>query len=100
MEQHFFIYLITNPNNKVIYTGMRNNLVRRVHEHKEKFIEGFTKKYNVVKLVYCEIHKDSYSAIAREKQIKGGPRKRKIELIEKMNPKWKDLSSELSSFDG
>ena len=87
---------MTNNNNTVIYTGVTNDLSRRVYEHKEKIIEGFTKKYNVVNLVYYEIYNDSYSAIAREKQIKAGSRKRKIELIERINPEWKDLSLELN----
>ncbi len=83
-------------NNTVIYTCVTNDLSRRVYEHKEKIIEGFSKKYNVVNLVYYEIYNDSYSAIAREKQIKAGSRKRKIELIERINPEWKDLSLELN----
>ena len=87
---------MTNNNNTVIYTGVTNDLSRRVYEHKEKIIEGFSKKYNVVNLVYYEIYNDSYSAIAREKQIKAGSRKRKIELIERINPEWKDLSLELN----
>lgn len=86
---------MTNNNNTVIYTGMTNNLMRRVYEHKEKLIDGFTKKYNATKLVFYEIYKDSYTAIQREKQIKAGSRKKKVALIESLNPKWKDLSSEI-----
>lgn len=96
MGQQFFVYLMTNPNNTVIYTGMTNKLARRVSEHKEKMIEGFTKKYNVVKLVYYEIYKDSYSAIEREEQFKAGSRREKVKLVEQNNPEWKDLSSEIS----
>lgn len=86
---------MTNSNNTVIYTGMTNDLKRRIYEHKEKLIEGFIKRYNVTKLVYYEIYKSSYSAISREKQIKAGSRKKKIQLIEKANPEWKDLASEI-----
>ena len=74
---------------------MTNNLIRRVYEHKEKMIDGFTKKYNCTKLVYYEIFNDPYNAIAREKQIKAGSRKKKIELINSMNPNWKDLYDDL-----
>jgi putative endonuclease len=87
--------MMTNLHNKVIYTGVTNDLRKRVYQHKEKFIEGFTKKYNITKLVYYEIYKDPYSAIKREKQIKAGSRKKKVVLIETINPEWKDLSSEI-----
>jgi putative endonuclease len=86
---------MTNKSNNVLYTGMTNNLIRRVYEHKEKIIDGFTKKYNCTKLVYYEIFNDPYNAIAREKQIKAGSRKKKIELINSMNPNWKDLYDDL-----
>jgi putative endonuclease len=86
---------MTNNNNSVLYTGMTNNLIRRVYEHKEKIIDGFTKKYNCTKLVYYEIFNDPYNAIAREKQIKAGSRKKKIDLINSMNPNWKDLYDDL-----
>ena len=76
---------MTNKNNHVLYTGMTNNLKRRVYEHKEKLINGFTKKYNVTKLVYYEVFDDPASAIVREKQIKGGSRQKKIDLINNMN---------------
>ena len=95
MDKQYFIYMMTNNSNTVVYTGMTNNLKRRIYEHKEKLIDGFTKKYNVTKLVYYEIYKDSYSAIRREKQIKAGSRKKKLTLIESVNPAWKDLSSEI-----
>ncbi len=77
---------------KTLYTGMTNNLNRRVYEHKNKLIEGFTKKYNIDKLIYFELFNNPKDAIRREKQIKGWIRKKKIELIESMNPEWKDLS--------
>ena len=76
---------MTNKNNSVLYTGITNNLKRRTYEHKEKLINGFTKKYNVTKLVYYEILRDAKTAILREKQIKGGSRVKKIKLIERMN---------------
>ena len=79
---------------KTLYVGMTNNLERRVYEHKNKLIEGFTKKYNINKLVYYETFDNVNDAIRREKQIKGWLRIKKIKLIESMNPKWKDLSEE------
>jgi putative endonuclease len=75
----------------VLYTGMTNNLLRRVWQHKSKLIEGFTKKYNVTKLVYYEKLDSRSEAVMREKQIKAGSRKKKIELINNLNPEWKDL---------
>ena len=83
---------MTNKTNKVLYTGVTNDLNRRVYEHKEKQAEGFTKQYNVDKLVYYEVCEDIESAILREKQIKGWLRRKKIALIESMNPEWRDLS--------
>ncbi len=84
---------MTNWSNKVIYTGVTNDLKRRVYEHKNKLIPGFTKKYNVNKLVYFDYTTDIKAAIAREKQIKGWTRQKKIELIESMNPQWGDLAA-------
>ena len=78
MDNQYFVYLLTNKNNTVIYTGVTNDLKRRVYEHKEKLIDGFTKKYNVNKLVYFETTNDINSAIKREKQIKAGSNKRKL----------------------
>ena len=75
-----------------LYTGVTNNLVRRVYEHKHKLVEGFTKKYNITRLVYYETTEDVKAAIAREKQIKGWVRRKKIELIKSVNLEWKDLS--------
>lgn len=86
MNKTFYVYILTNKNNTVLYTGVTDNLVRRVFEHKEKLIEGFTKKYNCINLVWYEQHVDSLNAIAREKQIKGGSRKKKENLINQMNP--------------
>lgn len=95
MDYQYFVYLMTNKNNTVIYTGVTNDLKRRVYEHKEKLIDGFTKKYNVNKLVYFEFTSDINSAIQREKQIKAGSRKKKIDLINSINPEWKDLYNEI-----
>ena len=86
--------MMSNWNDKVLYTGITNNLERRVYEHKNKIIKGFTAKYNVNKLVYFDYTEDVSSAISREKQIKGWSRLKKNELIENTNPKWKDLSEE------
>jgi putative endonuclease len=91
MDRYYYIYIMTNKNNTVLYTGITNNLTRRVYEHKEKVIEGFTKKYNITKLIYYEVFRDVKSAIFREKQIKGGSRIKKIKLVNNMNPEWKDL---------
>ena len=89
---NYYVYILTNWNNKVMYVGVTNDLQRRISEHKSKLIEGFTKKYNVNKLVYYEHTTDIYSAIAREKEIKGWKRYKKDELVVSINPKWKDLS--------
>ncbi len=86
-----YIYILTNASDRVLYTGVTSNLVKRVYEHKEKMIEGFTKKYNINKLIYYEVFDDIESAIEREKQIKAGSRKKKMELINSMNPAFKDL---------
>jgi putative endonuclease len=82
---------MTNKKNTVLYTGVTNNLRRRVYEHKEKLIKGFTKKYNISKLVYCEVFDRIGDAITREKQIKGGSRQKKIDLINSINKDWQDL---------
>jgi len=95
MDKNFFVYIMTNKNNTVLYTGVTNNLIRRVYEHKEKLIEGFTKKYNCSKLVWYEVYDDSYNAIAREKQIKAGSRKKKLDLINSFNPEWKDIYNDI-----
>ncbi len=81
----YYVYILTNKNNTVLYVGVTNNLVRRVWEHKSKLIGGFTKKYNVTKLVYFEKYNDPTSAIVREKQLKAGSRKKKLELINALN---------------
>jgi putative endonuclease len=87
----YYVYILTNKSNKVLYVGITNNLVRRVYEHKNKLVEGFTEKYNVNKLVYYDATADVKAAIAREKQIKGWLRQKKIDLITGFNPLWRDL---------
>lgn len=88
------IYIMTNKHNQVLYTGVTSNLLRRVTEHKQKIVEGFTSKYNATKLIYYEEYATMEEAIAREKQIKGGSRQKKIDLIKSVNPEWKDLYDE------
>ncbi len=94
-HNYYYVYILTNSNNRVLYTGVTNDLKRRVYEHKEKLVKGFTKKYNVSKLVYYEVCEDIYGAISKEKQIKAGSRKKKIELINSVNEEWKDLYDEI-----
>ena len=91
MTKQYYIYIMTNKINSTLYTGVTNDLKRRVYEHKNKLVEGFTKKYNIDKLVFYEIYDDINNAIAREKQIKSGSRAKKIALIEEMNNQWNDL---------
>ncbi len=90
-NKYYSVYILTNYTNTVLYTGITNNLVRRVYEHKEKIEEGFTQKYNVNKLVYFEVFETPEEAIEREKAIKNLVRRKKIALIEKDNPNWNDL---------
>ena len=91
MSKEYYVYIMTNKINSTLYTGVTNDLKRRVFEHKNKLVEGFTKKYNIDKLVFYEIYNDINNAIAREKQIKSGSRAKKIKLIEEMNSRWNDL---------
>ncbi|MFH1910309.1 MAG: GIY-YIG nuclease family protein [bacterium] len=91
----YYTYLMSSQNNKVIYTGITDNLIRRVYNHKNKLSDGFTKKYNVTKLVYYEQFDNPEDAINREKQIKAGSRKKKIDLIVKQNPELKDCYDEI-----
>ena len=93
--KQYYVYIMTNKINTVLYTGITSNLKKRIWEHKEKTIKGFTKKYNIDKLVYWEIFNDPENAILREKQIKAGSRSKKIELIKGINPEWKDLYNTL-----
>jgi len=91
MSKQYYVYIMTNRSG-TLYIGVTNDLVRRVHEHKAKDVEGFTKKYNLTQLVYYEAGADVREAIAREKQLKGWRRSKKLALIESLNPKWNDLS--------
>ncbi len=100
MERGGYTYLMTNKNNTVLYTGMTSNLRNRITEHKDNIHpSSFTKRYNVHKLVYFETFATIEEAIAREKQIKGGSKQKKIDLINSKNPKWKDLYDDILDFD-
>ena len=91
MNKQYYVYIMTNKHNQVLYTGMTNDLARRAYEHRTGRGGGFTSKYNATKLVYYELCEDVHSAIAREKQIKAGSRQKKLDLIDEMNPEWGDL---------
>jgi putative endonuclease len=91
MNRQYYVYIMTNKGNTVLYTGVTSDLTRRVYEHKSKLVDGFTKKYNVHKLIYYEIFDDPENAIIREKQIKAGPRRKKVELVNTINADWTDL---------
>lgn len=91
MHRESYVYLLANKHNNVLYTGVTNDLIRRVYEHKNKLVAGFTKKYNVDRLVYYEVCGEIVVAIEREKQIKGWSRKKKHDLINATNPNWNDL---------
>ena len=91
-QSSYYVYFLTNWNNRVLYVGVTNDLARRVYEHKNKLVKGFTEKYNLNKLVYFEETADVVSAIAREKEIKKWRREKKDALVIGVNPEWKDLS--------
>jgi putative endonuclease len=91
MNKQFYVYIMTNKRHTTLYTGVTGNLQYRVSLHKEKANPGFTERYNINKLVYYEEYSDAYTAILREKQIKGGSRQKKIDLINGLNPYWVDL---------
>ena len=93
MSKYYCVYIIANSRNTVLYTGVTGNLVARIYYHKNKSVSSFSSKYNLGKLVYYEVHENVNLAIEREKQIKAGSRKKKIDLINKVNPSWKDLYS-------
>jgi len=95
MQRQYYVYILTNKNNTVLYTGVTGNLKVRVYLHKKGLGSKFTKKYNVNKLVYYEVYDVPMDAIRREKQIKSGSRKKKLELINNINPLWRDLYDEL-----
>lgn len=90
----YYVYFLTNWDDSVLYIGVTNNLPRRLYEHRNGLVDGFTKKYNVHKLVYYEYTNDVYSAISREKQLKKWTRAKKNALVVKENPKWRDLSQQ------
>jgi putative endonuclease len=96
MSKTYFVYILASKRNGTLYIGVTNNLVRRCWEHRESLVEGFTKKYGVKTLVYFETFEDIHSAIRRETRLKKYMRQWKIELIERDNPQWRDLSETLS----
>jgi predicted GIY-YIG superfamily endonuclease len=93
--KHPAVYIVANKRNGTLYVGATSNLVKRIYEHKEGVIEGFTKKYGCKLLVFYESHETMMSAISREKSIKGGSRQKKLILIETMNPHWRDLYEDI-----
>jgi len=95
MDKQYYVYIMANKHNTTLYTGVTNDLKRRVYEHKSNFVEGFTKKYNITKLVYYEVIEEIETALNREKQIKGGSRQKKIDLVNSMNSGWNDLYDEI-----
>ncbi len=95
MEKHFYVYIASNQHNTVLYTGVTNNVKKRMFEHRHNLIKGFTKRYNVDKLVFSEGFKDSLEAIRAEKKIKGWTKQKKIALIKSKNPEFNDLSEKI-----
>jgi putative endonuclease len=95
MDKSAYVYILASDRNGTLYTGVTSGLVKRVYDHKQKLVDGFTKKYRVNKLVYFETFDDIESAIVREKQIKHWPRQWRIKLIEKNNPEWIDLYDQI-----
>jgi putative endonuclease len=91
VARDYYVYILTIPHHPVLYTGVTNDLLRRVTEHREQRVEGFTRRYNVTRLVFFESFPNASTAIEREKQIKAGSRKKKLALIEEQNPTWTDL---------
>jgi len=93
-EKQYFVYILTNKTNRVLYIGVTGDITKRIFQHKNEMIEGFSKKYNLNKLVYCESTNNVEEAIRREKQLKNWRRSWKMKLIENFNPEWRDLSKE------
>ena len=91
MNRQYYVYILTCESNKALYIGMTNDLIKRIYEHKNKVVKGFTSRYNIDRLVYYEVFESPEEAIIREKQLKGGSRKKKEVLINGFNPQWKDL---------
>ena len=94
--KHYYVYILASKIGGTLYIGVTNNLIRRVQEHREKLVDGFTKQYNVTKLVYFETHTDVEAAITREKQMKKWNRAWKVRLIEESNPNWDDLYNQIA----
>jgi putative endonuclease len=92
-DKHYYVYILTNPS-RTLYTGITNNLRRRVEEHKQKLVPGFTARYNIHRLVYFEVFEDVRNAIERKKRIKSWTRAKLVALVETKNPKWDDLTRE------
>ena len=95
MNKHFYVYILASKRNGTLYVGMTSDLVRRVWEHKQKVVEGFTAKYGLDKLVYYEVHDTAEGAIVREKRLKKWNRAWKLRVIEERNPSWRDLYEEI-----
>jgi putative endonuclease len=99
-DHHYFVYILASRRNGTLYVGVTNDLIRRVYEHREGLVPGFTSRYGVKLLVYFELHHEIGEAILREKRIKRWQRRWKLELIEASNPKWHDLWPELTGSTG
>ncbi len=95
LEKTYYVYILTNKNHTVLYTGITNDLSKRMWEHQVGLGSKFASRYRTIKLVYFEVFEGPYEAISREKQIKAGPRRKKVALIETANPRWRDLANEL-----
>jgi putative endonuclease len=95
VDKVYCAYILSNERHTVLHTGVTGDLKARVHQHREKLLPGFTNRYNLSKLVYYEVANDATGAIAREKQIKGGSRQKKLDLINRLNPQWRDLFGDL-----
>lgn len=91
----YYVYMMTNWDNRVLYIGMTNNLARRIDEHQQGKIEGYTKRYKTIKFIYAEEYPTAYEAISREKVLKGWKREKKNQLVETINPNWQDLAKRL-----
>ena len=97
MAKQFYVYILASQRNGTLYTGVTSNLIQRIWRHKQRLVDGFTKKYRVKSLIHYEVHDTAESAITREKQIKKWKREWKLRLIEENNPDWKDLYELISS---
>ena len=95
MSRQYYVYIMTNQSNTVLYTGVTGNLHRRAYEHRQKLVGGFTSKYRITKLVYYEVFENVEAAISREKQVKAGSRQKKVDLVNTLNSGWRDLYDEL-----